>query len=341
MGGGSGVGIGGGFIDQNKEALGVLFKPDPVTGVIAPNPEKVNGPGSPNNKDADYHPYGSTYGTNAINVPTHVGYSNYNGFQIVWQKRSSHLNYNLNYTRSKSLGTGLQIDPFSVRGNYGVSNTDRPNVINTSFSYNLLNTYHGANKLIAGSINNWMVSAITTWQGGGNLQALASPNFSMSLSYNGTQPPGVDPGYGTPTYYGTNAANLAIMPVLTCNPGSGLASKQHVTDKCFAPPPIGTYGPRNFPYLSGPSYFNSDLALSKLFHITEKNAVTFRASASDWLNHPLDAYSGQQLNLYYNTAYSSKASTLSSQTSSTFGTTNTKAGGDTRRIIELSLKYSF
>jgi hypothetical protein len=47
------------------------------------------------------------------------------------------------------------------------------------------------------------------------------------------------------------------------------------------------------------------------------------------------------LNLYYNTDYTSKVSTLSSQTVPNFGTTTQKAGGDTRRILELSLKYAF
>jgi hypothetical protein len=44
---------------------------------------------------------------------------------------------------------------------------------------------------------------------------------------------------------------------------------------------------------------------------------------------------------YYTTDYTSKASTLSSQTVPNFGATTQKAGGDTRRILELSLKYAF
>jgi hypothetical protein len=165
----------------------------------------------------------------------------------------------------------------------------------------------------------------------------------MNLQYtsSGPLPAGVTPSYGAATYYGTTA-HMLVTPLASCNPGSGLAENQHVKVSCFAPPAIGTYGPRNYPYLSGPSYTDADLAINKVFHITESNTIMFRASAFDWINHPLAAFSGgQQLTLYYNTDYTSKMSTLSSSTSPTFGFTDTKAGGDTRRVVELEVKYSF
>jgi hypothetical protein len=348
VGGGSSATLGSGspYINVNKEPLGVLFKPDPVTGITAPNPENVtqdlNGNSLPN-KPADYRPYGYAYGTNAVYVMSHAGYSNYNGLQVSLVKRSAHLSMNLNYTHSKSLGTDLQEDPFSLRGNYGVESSDRPNVFNASFSYNDLKVYHGGNRLIAGATNNWLISAITTYQGGGNLQAIngnPNPNFSFSNSYTGSMPSGVGTAISGATYFGTDAG-VTIMPTLTCNPKSGLKANQYVNGSCFGVPTIGTNGPRNYPYLSGPAYFDSDLALAKAFHITENHTVTFRASAFDWLNHPINAFSGNQLKLYFNTNYASKASTLSAQTVPTFGTTVLKAGGDQRRIIELSLKYAF
>jgi hypothetical protein len=205
--------------------------------------------------------------------------------------------------------------------------------------------YHGNNFLLAGAINNWLVSTYTTYQSGGNLQALSSPNFSLNDAYDPTTiPAGVDPSYIGPitgaTYFGTNAG-ITLQPSLTCNPTSGRGSDQFLTDKCFALPAIGTNGPRNYPYIKGPAYFDSDLALAKQFHVTEGQTVEFRASAFDWLNHPLNAFSGNQLDLYYLTNYTTKASALSSQTVPNFGTTTQKAGGDTRRIVELSLKYSF
>jgi hypothetical protein len=345
LGGGSGatLGSGSGITNLNKEPIGALFKPDPVTGITAPNPEDVTKylNGTPTgNQQSDYYPLGKYYGTNGVYLLTHVGYSNYNGLQIAVVKRSARLNLNLNYTRSKTLGTDLNEDPFTLRGNYGVENIDRPNVINTSFSYNNERMYHGDNRIIGGFANNWMISSYTTYQSGGNLQALSSPNFSFSDTYTGTLPAGVGTGLSAATYFGTNAG-YTIQPKLTCSPLSGRGPKQFLTDSCFAVPAIGTNGPRNYPYIKGVAYFDSDLALAKTIHITENHTVTLRASAYDWLNHPLNSFSGNQLKLYYTTDYTSKASTLSTQTVPNFGTTTQKAGNDTRRIIELAIKYEF
>ncbi len=345
LGGGSGATLGSGsaLTNLNKEPLGVLFKPDPKTGVIAPNPENVTktlSGASTGNQNADYYPLGYAYGTNGVYLLSHVGYSNYNGLQVALVKRSARLNLNLNYTRSKTLGTDLNEDPFTLRGNYGVESLDRPNVINTSFSYNNLKMYTGDNRIIGGFANNWVISAYTTYQSGGNLQALSSPNFNFSDSYTGTIPAGVGTALSAATYFGTNAG-ISIQPTLTCNPLAGRASKQFLTDSCFAVPAIGTNGPRNYPYIKGVAYFDSDLALSKSIHVTEGQVVTLKISAYDWLNHPLNSFSGNQLKLYYTTDYTSKVSTLSTQTVPNFGTTVQKAGGDTRRILELEFKYQF
>lgn len=347
VGGGSGVSIGSGnkFTDVNKTPLGAYFKPDPITGITSKNPENLgtNPDGTTQtNKASDYRPYGYAYGTNDVYVMNHIGYSNYNGLQVSLVKRSAHLNLNLNYTHSKSLGTALAVDPYSLRGNYGVLNTDRPNVLNTSFSYNDLKMYSGDSRIVSGAVNNWMISAITTFQSGGNLQALSSQNFSLNDSYINV-PAGltaVGTGIGSATYFGTDAGN-SIQPTLTCSPTSGLGPKQYVTAKCFSLPAVGTNGPRNYPYIGGPAFFDSDLAIAKTFHITENHTINFRASAYNWINHPLNALTGSQLNLYLNTDYVTKAVTLSPQTVSNFGTSIQKAGGDQRRLIELSVKYAF
>jgi hypothetical protein len=83
MGGQSGAALqNGDFINQNKTPLGALFKPDPITGIVAPNPEDVTHDlaGTPiANTYADYHPFGvylgpgalhgeQIYGTNSIYV---------------------------------------------------------------------------------------------------------------------------------------------------------------------------------------------------------------------------------------------------------------------------------
>jgi Carboxypeptidase regulatory-like domain len=315
------------FTDQNKVPLGAFFQPDPVTGVISPNPENLT-QGAPNNAEAHYHPFGSSYGTNQISVSTHVGYSNYNGLQVSWVKRSTRLTYNLNYTWSKTLATGQQIDPFTVRGNYGIASVDRPYVFNASYAYNFLNVYNGESHLLRGVANGWTVSGITTWQSGNNLQAAGqgNPNFFLTIT-----------GLSQNTYFGTNAAKL-IMPTLTCDAGANLADKQRVNASCFAAPAIGSNGPRNLPYYRTADFFDTDLAAYKDFHITEGQTIQFRASAFNWVNHPLPEFSGNnQLTLHYN----HDLTVNSASNSPTLGFLDTKTGGHSQRILELALKYNF
>ena len=127
--------------DQNKTPIGSFFKPDPVTGVVSTNPENLgnnpNGTGTTptGNVAADYHPYGYAYGTAAAAMIQSSGYTNYNGLQVAWIKTTGKLGFNLNGTWSKTLGTALQTNPFSVRANYGPTSTDRPFVFQCQSYY--------------------------------------------------------------------------------------------------------------------------------------------------------------------------------------------------------------
>lgn len=319
------------FTNQNKVPLGAFFKPDPVTGVVSPNPESLSQgtqtATNPNgNQEADYRPYGSSYGTNQILVNTNSGYANYNGLQLSWVKRSDRLTFNFNGTWSKTLGVGQQIDPFSLSGNYGVLSIDRPYAFNSSYSYNFLRVYNGDSHLISGVANGWTLSGITTWQSGGNLQAINSPNFGLSIT-----------GKGDATYFGTSAPKL-IMPVLTCDAGAHLADKQRVNESCFAAPAVGSNGPRNLPYYRMADFFDTDLAAYKTFHITEHQTVQFRASAFNWVNHPLQQFdSGNQLALHYN----NDLTVNGDSNSKSLGFLNTKTGAHAQRTMELAIKYNF
>ena len=343
MGGGSGAALGSGdFTNLNKMPLGALFRADPITGIVAPNPEDVthdrNGAKLPN-QNGDYTPFGKAYGTNSINVPEHVGYANYNGLQTSWAKQAGRLSFNLNYTWSKTLGTGLNIDPFSVRGNYGPAAIDRTHVINTSYTYSIPDLFHGS-KFLAGATNGWTISGITTRQSGGNLQAINNPNFGLGLSYV-NNPAGVSPNLSDRTYFGTTA-NVAIMPALTCDPSTNLGAQQTAQLSCFTAPAPGSNGPRNYPYLRGAAFFDSDLSLYKTFHITERQNLQFRASAFNFLNHPLWQFSSSnQLSLQYQIDYNTHAASLASSVPKDWGYLTSKAGAPSQRIMELALKYSF
>ena len=352
-GGQNGSGSSGDLINQNKMALGALFQPDPVTGLVAADPENPGKTcaGAVCNQYSDYYPYRLEYGTNSISVPEHTGYSNYNALQVMWAKSGGHLSYNVNYTFSKALGTALSSDPYSVAGNYGVLPIDRTHVINTSYVYNLPDFYHGESKFVHAATGGWMIAGTTTWQSGGNLAANYNANLGFNMKYVcGPSDPSTcatdlaaygSTNIGAPTYFGTTAG-MDIQPDITCNPTSGVASNQIAKLSCFNAPAIGANGPRNLPYIKLESYWNSDLSIAKTFHVTERQALEIRASANNWLNHPLLTFSGNgQLQLNFTKDFVTGAILPDYSGGSTWGLLDTKVGAPNQRIVELSAKYSF
>lgn len=320
----SGGNVGGlGFANQNKIPLGGLFKPDPITGAAAPaDPENVG-------NIVDYYPFGSTYGTNSIEVFQHRGYANYNALQVSFVKQAGRFSYNFNYSWSKALGiVSGTVDAFTVAGNYGVLNIDRPHVFNSSYSYEFGSVYHGDHLLLKGVSNGWNLSGITTLQAGGNLQALYAQNLGLQI-FNSSQP------ITSNTYYGTPAQQ--ILPLLTCNPHANLGPNQKLNLNCFTAPQIGQVGDRQFPYLSGPAYFNSDLAIFKTFSIHDRQNVQFRLSAFNFVNHPLGAFNTND-DITIKLQTQNNQSFTPSRDNSSLGTLDTKIG---QRVLQLALKYSF
>jgi hypothetical protein len=337
MGGESGASqIGGsnGYTNQNKIPLGGLFKKNPVTGAAAPSDPENTG----SYAYTDYFPYYAGYGQNSVQMENHSGYSNYNSFQVAWAKQTGKLSFNLNYTWSKALGiVGVALDPFTVHGNYAVLNIDRPQVINTSYSYAFGRVLTTSNKILNGAVNGWNISGTTTWQAGGSLQTAEGMNFGMTITDTALN----NESLSSLTYYGTNLGT--VLPTNSCNPKAGLKSHQVINALCLVPPTIGSYGKRAIGgYISGPAYFNSDLTIYKEFHIHGKQAAEFRASWFNWLNHPLYSFNSttQMTPTFTTTDKVNFTSTLLSNVPSgdTQGTPDQKTG---YRLGELSVKYHF
>jgi len=338
--------------DQNKTPIGAFFKPDPVTGVLSTNPENLgtnpNGTGgtATGNKAADYHPFGYAYGTASAYMNQSTSYTNYNGLQVAWIKTTGKINFNINGTWSKTLGSSLQANPYNINLNYGPTSTDRPFVFNASYTYQT-GTINQFNRGVNGLLSGWTISGISTWQAGGYIpSALGNgvPNFGLGLTYTdlpaNAKAQGITSGIGSATYFGTDAP-VPIMPVLTCNPAINTLHYQRVNGNCFSAPPVGQQGGQNYPYMSAGAYFNNDLAIYRSFHIHESQSIQFRASAFNWLNHPLPGYSSlTPLTLAYNVDYGSKAITKNYNVN-TFGVQDSKTGAPYQRIIELNVKYFF
>jgi hypothetical protein len=260
---------------------GAFFGTDPVSGQDLYQQGIL-----PNNFPSlyDFSPYRNY---TSINLVGHLSYSSYHAFIATWQKQSGRATFTTNYTFSKNLGIreytqsnngdsrGFPLDPFHVAANYGVLAYDRTHVLNAAYVVNLpgLARSHG---LLAGAAKGWVLAGITQAQSGPPLQANVYPgNFA-------TYPTSMQPAdyLGTIAYFATGVS-------LVCDPRRQLKPGQYFNSACFVPPTGGRLGDIIWPYIKGPAFFNSDLAIYKDFVVKEHQKIEFRVSAFNFLNHPL------------------------------------------------------
>jgi hypothetical protein len=277
----------GPFTDPNNVPLGAFFGPDPKTGVV--NPITGNIP------TGDYRPL-QHYGD--INLIGHGSYANYNSLQASLQKQTGPVLLFMNYSFGKVLGirdnysgngasAGNTVDPFHINNNYGPLAYDHTHIFNATYIFTLPSPVHG-NAFAAGAVNGWKISGATRIQSGAPLQP--NTNGTLNSSYGSATINGSSVGVSTSTWLGSNATDLALVPLLVCDPRSGLKSGQYFNPACFTPPPQGQNGTLVWPYIHGPAFFNSDLAVFKSFKIKESQSVEFRVSAFNFLNHPLPEF---------------------------------------------------
>ncbi len=341
--------------DQNKTPVGSFFKPDPVTGVLSTNPENLgqnpNGTGSTatGNVAADYHPYGYAYGTAAAAMIQSSAYSNYNALQVAWIKTTGKLGFNLNATWSKTLGTALADESVQCQPELWPDLDGQAIRLQRQLLLQHRETRYltGVCQPAAGRMDNLGNLNMAVWRihsrCAGERRAKLQSWPGVYRSAGKCEGQGIGSGIGSATYFGTDAA-LPILPVLTCNPTSNLGHYQRLNGKCFNAPAVGTQGGQNYPYMSAGAYFDNDLAIYRAFRIHESQQVQFRASAFNWLNHPIPGFSGSgggsPLGIAYNVDYASKAITNNFNTA-TFGVQDSKTGAPFQRIITLSVKYFF
>ncbi len=324
--------------------LGAYFGPDPITGKTLYNPGTLLPNNFPNLND--FLPYHNYTGLGLIG---HLSYSNYNAFIATWQKQSGRLTFTTNYSFSKNLGIrdgqtsngngdGQDIYPFSIPANYGVLAYDRTNVFNAAYVINLPSPVKD-NRLLGGVVNGWVLSGITQVQSGPPLQPLTGGTLNVAWPNS----------MGPSDYLGTNAP-LSTLPMLTCDPRSNLKSGQYFNPSCFAPPTGGADGNVIWPYIKGPAFFNSDLAIYKDFLFKEHQKVEFRFSAFNFLNHPLPQFNqGGAADVNLNFATSAAGSCGNQPAPCGLSQTNLNATtsgyplyqNEVPRVIEFAVKYQF
>jgi hypothetical protein len=311
----------------------------------------------------------------------HDYYSNYNSLQVAWNKSAGMVSWGANYTFSKDLATAASYnnqlaDPINLRNDYNPVPFDRTQVFNIHYLVNLGKRYGGGNHLLSIVANGWQISGISTVQSGPDLPSEQGENFSFgSGSLVPTQvsmtdqtsatPSTCENTYGIPSpgYCTLNINNVVwmgtpdylLMPTVNCNPVGGSAKHQFMKPTCFGVPLPGSLttaknassnpsgqGVYRLPYIHGPAFMNHNLSVLKDFAAGEGKALELRASAFNFLNHPLVSFNnndnsnldlGNLLN-----AVPGQALTQAELGYKNFGIANVKYGS---RLLELSAKYSF
>jgi hypothetical protein len=312
--------------DLNNMAAGTFFFPDPTLGInVSPNGVTCNNSDPGKNALAcagHVANYNASFNSNNyrplnnyqdIYLITHGSYANYNSLQVSWQKQSGPITFLTNYTFSKVLGirdgessngtgNGTLVDPTSIKNNYGTLSYDHRNILNLAYVWRLPRFVHG-NRLLGGAVDGWQFSGYTTYQSGAPLQPNLSGDLNetfSALTYPTAGAPNLpDNTINMPnglkstmvndsSWFGTSSNQQGVpLPLLTCNPGKNLAKGQYFNPNCFTVPAYGQQGTLIWPNMSGPAYFDSDLAIFKTFKISERQSVQFRMSATNFLNHPL------------------------------------------------------
>jgi hypothetical protein len=322
----------GGLGNVDDIPLGAFFGTDPITGknLYAAGTLPTNFPNL-----NDFYPYHNYTG---ISLQGHESYSNYNGFIATWQKQSGRMTFTTNYTFSKNLGvrdqnsanggsSGNTVDPYSPSANYGVLAYDHTHIFNAAYVINLPSPVKD-NKLVGGVVNGWVLSGITQWQSGPPLQPLTSGTLNVSFPT----------ALANSNYLGTNAE--VVVPKLICDPRSNLSSGQFFNPSCFAPPSGGTNGDFIWPYIKGPAFFNSDLAIYKDFLFKEHQKIEFRFSAFNFLNHPLPQF-GISGNSDINLNFAGPNSSLSQTNLNALTDGKPLYKNEVPRVIEFAVKYNF
>jgi hypothetical protein len=221
--------------------------------------------------------------------------SAYHGLQVTLVRPGTRVQYFLNYTFSKVLGTtgtgdSALIDPIDARNrSYGVAIGDRTHIFNASYSLMIPDPIRpGGNAVLRGLLDGWQISGITSYRSGLPFHI----TFSGDIMLPGIQRAwwGTD-GHARPIYNGGNAGS--VTPIFLGNPqlgNTGLGEKVLDIDK-IAIPAFGKSGPFQSPYyLRAPSRWNSDLSVFKSFAMGGRKRLQLRIGFFNLFNQATPAF---------------------------------------------------
>jgi hypothetical protein len=271
-------------------------------------------------------------GYNQIQIAENAARSQYSGLNVSWNRRFTRgLGFGVAYTLSKSYDNGstrrdVPFNNYDDRNFWGPSNFDTRHIAVINWIYEL--PYKNVKGLNGLAFGGWQITGITQFQTGTPFTIGNSTDFA-GIGYSSFQPWQVN-----------GDANLSRGDRGFSNSGSDsnfwFRVKNPDGSPIFTAPAPGTFANQTKNLYYGPGFSNWNLALFKSFAITERHRVQFRAEAFNWLNHP--NWGGANGSGAFGIPPSPQGQPNGNPTSGTFGKVTTK---DSRRQLQLSLKYTF
>jgi len=255
--------------------------------------------------------------------------ADYNGTLLSVQRRARNMNILANYTYSHCLSetettelTGPSylippaINPNGRRLSYSNCDSDHRQVANVSM---VLGTPTFGNRFVKAVATNWQFSPIFTAETGGFSSVLTGADNSLS----GTATSQI--AYDAPNPYGART-NFGVDGYLT--PASN-----------WTAPATGTFATQRPLSIVGPSTYELDMALSRIFPLfhTDSQAIQFRWEVFNVTNEAILGGAQGNTGDGFGTATGSGLGSTT-LTSATFGDF-TAAGAP--RIMQFALKYNF
>jgi carboxypeptidase family protein len=219
-----------------------------------------------------------------------AGVSNYNGLTASFTRRSTNLTVQANYTWSHALdevsnGGILQFgqntnfspinafDPFNLRSNYGNSDYDTRHYFSLNYVYTVPRKF-GPSALFGG----WVVSGTAFARAGLPFTVVDSNAFGILQGFN----------YGF-----TNITSVSVPANFSGNGGHACTSSaaDPATPCLLASnfsPAVNGFGQQRRNQFTGPSYFNTDVSVTKNFKIPHWEGALLGVGAQFFnvLNHP-------------------------------------------------------
>lgn len=260
------------------------------------------------------------------NIPMleHSGRSTYHGLQVEANRRfSKGFLYSFSYTLSKTMDNNSGprdgfIDTFNQGLNWGKSGNDTRHIAVASVVWELP-FFNGqdTNRAVKAIAGGWQLQGVNQWQTGTPF-TIANGDDYLGIGSSNGKPWNLN---FTPDNSGRAFSNVTAAGNYVGEPNFYFPVTNGTTSLATRPA-NGTLPNQNRNSISfnNPGFQNWNLALQKAFRFTERQAVTFKFEAFNWINHP--NWGGVDAN----------------PTAATFGKVTSKSS---ERNLQLSLRYSF